>query len=59
MILGEQRLREAAFLAIRKLGMSLGDGGTAAVAAARLLRLSGDLPRNAAVVAINTARGGT
>lgn len=53
------RLREAASYCIRRLGISLGDGGAAAVAAARHLRLSGDLDRNAIVVAINPSRGGT
>ncbi len=54
-----EQLREATFLTIRKLGISLGDGGAAAVAAARHLRLSGDLPRSATVVAVNSSRGGT
>lgn len=53
------QIREAAFLAMRKLGLSLGDGGAAAVAAARALRLSGELDRMATVVVVNTARGGT
>lgn len=53
------QMREAASYCIRKLGISLGDGGAAAVAAARQLRLSGDLPRNATVVAVNPSRGGT
>jgi threonine synthase len=53
------QMREAAFLTMRKLGLSLGDGGAAAVAAARALRLSGEIPRTATVVAVNTDRGGT
>ncbi len=53
------QMREAASLSMRKLGLSLGDGGAAAVAAARHLRLSGELPRDASVVAVNTSRGGT
>ena len=53
------QIREAAFLSMRKLGLSLGDGGAAAVAAARTLRLSGELGRSATVVVVNVSRGGT
>ncbi len=53
------QMREAASLSMKKLGLSLGDGGAATVAAARTLRLSGDIVRSAAVVAMNTSRGGT
>jgi threonine synthase len=53
------QMREAAFLCLRRLGLSLGDGGAAALAAARQLRLSGELPRTASVVVLNTSRGGT